>query len=257
MLKLIPRYQKGSNKYAKYGNNYITFDKAYNNWARQNPTVKLNGVSVKTSDLKDYMYTLAEHESSFDANRKPVKGSKYSGYFQIENSAGQNPFNALVNHMNKRLSRLTVDDLQRAKSKRISDAAILAKVHNQGDNFVNWLWGGQDTADGAGTLISQYGNDWAPNLNILSKVITQKALRPGQYAILQKRQSYETYAPLVRYPGVTVDKTAGVLQKEYKRHYPKRKDPANPWVGDTVWVPQVFKLGGLVSKFLIDDSNKE
>lgn len=196
------------------------------------------------------MYTLAEHESSFDANRKPVKGSKYSGYFQIENSSGQNPFNALVNHMNKRLSRLTVDDLQRAKSKRISD-------DNQGDNFVNWLLGGQDTADGAGTLISQYGNDWAPNLNILSKVITQKALRPGQYAVLQKRQSYETYASLVRYPGVTVDKTAGVLQKEYKRHYPKRKDPANPWVGDTIWVPQVFKLGGLISKFLIDDSNKE
>jgi hypothetical protein len=86
--------------------------------------------------------------------------------------------------MNKRLSRLTVDDLQRAKSKKISDAAILAKIHNQGDAFVNWLWGGKDTADGAGTLVSQYGNDWAPNLNILSKIVTQNALRPGQYAVL-------------------------------------------------------------------------
>jgi hypothetical protein len=41
-----------------------------------------------------------------------------------------------------------------------------------------------DHADAAGTLVSQYGNDWGTDLNILDRVVTQKALRPGQYAVL-------------------------------------------------------------------------
>lgn len=236
MLKLIPRYQNGSNKYARYGNYYITFDKAYNQWATKNPQIKLNGVSINTNLLKDYIYDLAMHESSFNNNK--VNGS-HRGYFQITNYRGNDPFGALINHMNERLTRLTSDDIQRARSKKISDAAILAKIHNQGDNFVNWLWGGADTKDDVGTPVSQYGNDWAPNLNILSRVVTQKALRPGQYAVLQNRQSYETYAPVVRYPGVTMNNTKRVLRQEYTRRYPQRKDPNNPWVGDTIWIPQV------------------
>lgn len=222
-------------KYLEYGNAYRTFDRAYNQWASRNPQVKLNGVSVNTSDLKDYIYDLAMHESSFDNNK--VNGS-HRGYFQIINYRGNDPFNALIKHMNERLSRLTIDDISRARQRKISDAAILAKIHNQGDNFVNWLWGGQDTKDGVGTRVSQYGNDWAPKLNILHKVITQKALKPGEYSILGKNQSYETIAPTVRYPGVIMNNTASLLKREYQKHYPNR-NPENPWLNDTIFIPRI------------------
>ena len=217
---------------------FQTFDRAYNAWAAKHPTVVLNGVTVKTSDLKNYIYDLALYESTFKNDAVPTQGSKYRGYFQIENTSGKQPFDDLIKHMNLRLARLTKDDVSRARQKGLSDAAILAKTHNQADHFVNWLWSGVDHADAAGTLVSQYGNDWGTDLNILDRVVTQKALRPGQYAVLQKNQSYETYAPVIRYPGMAMDNIAKVLKQEYAKRYPQRKDPANPWVGDTIWIPQ-------------------
>lgn len=217
---------------------FQAFDEAYNAWEAQHPTVTLNGVTVKTRDLKNYIYDLALHESTFKKDAVPKPGSRYHGYFQIANTDGKQPFDDLIKHMNLRLARLTKEDVSKARRRGLSDAAILAKTHNQADHFVDWLWSGRDYTDAAGTLVSQYGNDWGTDLNILDRVVTQKALRPGQYVVLQRNQSYETYAPIVRYPGMTMDSIVKVLKQEYAKKYPQRNDPANPWVGDTLWIPQ-------------------
>jgi hypothetical protein len=36
-----------------------------------------------------------------------------------------------------------------------------------------------------------------------------------------------------------MNNTKRVLRQEYARRYPQRRDPNNPWVGDTIWIPQV------------------
>lgn len=130
----------------------------------QNPKVG----QLDTAKFRDFLIGLVEHESGFNPNAK--QGS-YFGWYQT-NKLDADPYKQHMNafnHLNGLFNNtITKADIKKARDIGISDAALMLKYWNQGNRVNNYIWNGKDSADGLGTLISNYGNDLTMPLDVYS-----------------------------------------------------------------------------------------
>lgn len=138
---------------------YIT---SLDSFISKNPTVG----QLDTAKFRDFLIGLVEHESGFNPTAR--QGS-YFGWYQT-NKLDADPYaqhmNAF-NHLNGLFNNtITKEDVQRARSLGINDSALMLKYWNQGNRVNNYLWNNKDSADGLGTLISNYGNDLTMPLDV-------------------------------------------------------------------------------------------
>ena len=140
-------------------NEYIA---SLDDFIAKNPKYK----NLDTAKFRDLLIGLVEHESGF--NPTATQGS-YFGWYQT-NKHDADPYKQHINafdHLDS-LFRDTISkaDVQKARDKGITDAALMLKYWNQGNRVNNYIWNDRDSADGLGTKISNYGNDLTMPLDI-------------------------------------------------------------------------------------------
>ena len=174
---------------------------------KRNPTL----YGLNTKDFKDFLIDLANIESTY---RKDVKGrtadgklSGYNGYYAMPISS-----KASANKQHKEAFRIisellkhviVQEDIDKAKELGISESQLLAKVWNQRNRVLNYLYNGIDTSDGNGVKVSEYGtsNKTAPmNANLRIRTYTKPAITDDYYEV-QKGDTFSTIQERVRTPG--------------------------------------------------------
>lgn len=174
-------------------------------WISNNPIYK----GLNTKLFRDFFINIVDHESKYkkDAvslNSNGLKGS-YTGWYQTkgaanrsENQQHNDAFNHLIGLLKNNITKLDIDV---AKKKGISQAQLLAKYWNQQNRVTNYIHRGIDAEDGAGSKISEYGNDISLNLDIYDLVPeaiqdkTQEAKTWKSYAdaVARSRNPYIDY----------------------------------------------------------------
>lgn len=213
-------------------------------WIKNNPTFK----GINTKNFRDFFIEIVGMESNYkpDAvslNSDGTKGS-FTGWYQTKGDSNRSAdkqhrdaFNHLYNLFKSSITKLDIDT---AKKKGISQAQLLAKYWNQQNRVTNYIHRGIDDQDGAGSKISEYGNNINLNLdyyNLVPDAIT------SDYVILKKGESVGTYAPFVRNDNINYsdkeqsiyDMNEGRVLWESKDKQRKREFP-NVWPGDTLYV---------------------
>lgn len=198
---------------------------------------ELEGISTK--EFVPWLNALAGTESTYNPHARSVnKGGKkgsYVGYYQLhEKELGNdyspdNQFKKAFKHLAGIFkNQMTKEDVLQAKKKGITPMQALYKYWNQGNRVTNWLYYNKDKEDGAGTLISKYGNDYNPKDTYdYSNYLRDANTAP--YYVLRPGDSYYKASLGARNPSLIYNYTNyGVTDFPYNKKYPATQ------VGDTV-----------------------
>ena len=211
---------------------------------------ELEGISTK--EFVPWLNALAGTESTYNPHARSVgkdgKKGSYVGYYQLnEKELGNdyspdNQFKKAFKHLAGIFkNQMTKEDILQAKKKGITPMQALYKYWNQGNRVTNWLYYNQDNEDGAGTLVSKYGNNYNPKDTYdYSNYLRDANTAP--YYVLKPGDSYYKATLGARNPSLVYNATNyGVDKFPYNKQYPAYH------VGDTVAlvdtsVPEFRKL---------------
>ena len=176
--------------------------KLIDDWIAANPTY----LNMNTADFADWLYETSGLESSWGKNMvgKKSDGTKsgYNGYFglQVDPYA---PFDTQIRKAFSKINQILTDqmtdyDIDVANKMGISQAQLLHKYWNQANRVTNYLHNGIDTTDGAGTRISDYGNNDKIIMDYSSLV--RPAITDSTYTV-KKGDAFSRIQSAVRVPG--------------------------------------------------------
>lgn len=172
-----------------------------NDWVAANPTY----LNMNTADFADWLYETAGLESTWGKNMVGKKSdgsnSGYNGYFGLKIDANA-PFDAQIKAAYKKINQILTDqmtdyDIEVANKMGISQAQLLHKYWNQANRVTNYLHNGIDTTDGAGTHISDYGNNDRLIMDYSSLV--RPAITDSTYTV-KKGDTFSRIQSAVRVP---------------------------------------------------------
>lgn len=231
--------------------------KSLENFVRNNPTL----YGLNTADYVDFLSELAGLEGSY--NHLAGEGMNYSGYYGLKGGrdlSKDDQHKKAYEHISKIFKENMVkEDLEKGKELGYTPAQILAKYWNQGNRVTNYLHNNEDSTDGLGTKVSEYGKNMKSSVDYsgrLKSAITDdyvlvknaKTLADG---IKRARNNYVNY----------LDRDSSILNlnTEVLRHKAKAKaktseekakadsvlfDPTKLKVKDTIWLnkPEYLKV---------------
>lgn len=151
------------------------------------------------------MADIARFESNYNMKAVGKKSnggrSGYNGYYGLkvkENVSSDKQHIKAFEHLADLLKyNITKEDIDLASSKQISQSQLLAKYWNQGNRTTNWIYNNIDSKDGAGTKISEYGNNANSNVNIRDSV--KNAITSDTY-VIKPNETIADISMLVRRP---------------------------------------------------------
>ena len=209
-------------------------------WVKAHPKYK----GIDTTAFADWLLETSKYESNYGrymtGKKSDGSNSGYNGYFGLKidpNASFDAQMDAAFGKIHQILNDQIVDyDINRAKEMGISQAQLLHKYWNQGNRVTNYLHNGLDTTDGAGTHISDYGNDDMLEMDYSPYV--RKAITDTSYTI-KPGDNFSRIQSAVRLPGRDYNR-AGRDLVDYIRKNNAKFDSTRLSVGQTLkWADDV------------------
>lgn len=209
-------------------------------WVKAHPKYK----GIDTTAFADWLLETSKYESNYGrymtGKKSDGSNSGYNGYFGLKidpNASFDAQMDAAFGKIHQILNDQIVDyDINRAKEIGISQAQLLHKYWNQGNRVTNYLHNGLDTTDGAGTHISDYGNDDMLEMDYSPYV--RKAITDTSYTI-RPGDNFSRIQSAVRLPGRDYNR-AGRDLVDYIRKNNAKFDSTRLSVGQTLkWADDV------------------
>jgi hypothetical protein len=231
--------------------------KSLENFVQNNPTL----YGLNTADYVDFLSELAGLEGSY--NHLAGEGMTYSGYYGLKGGrdlSKDDQHKRAYEHISKIFKENMVkEDLEKGKELGYTPAQILAKYWNQGNRVTNYLHNNEDSTDGLGTKVSEYGQNMKSSVDYsgrLKSAITDdyvlvKNVKTLADGIKRARNNYVNYS----------DRDSSILNlnTEVLRHKAKAKaktseekakadsvlfDPTKLRLNDTIWLNKPEYLTG-------------
>lgn len=202
--------------------------KSLDTWIKNHPVYK----GINTNEFRDFFIELVGKESSYNKNAK--KGS-YKGWYQILNPS-QDQHSSAFDHLAMLFNEsITKFDIEKAKSRNISQASMLMKYWNQQNRATNYLHNNIESTDGNGTKISEWGNDLVSKIDI-SKYVPYAVITP--YTVIQNKNSYAEAVKRARNNFINYSNRESSINSFNKdRKIRKREfNPNKLHIGDTIYL---------------------